>query len=118
MKKIVLIILLLITTGCFNNNISIDKETYKSYIDELKEIDTVNNEDIPFDINIYYDKIVDDEVVFRLILDNPKSEMNNIEAIVIHNSTTDDIFPRSGIFDTKYSLIPKPIDNKKNNVKD
>lgn len=109
--KYLILILLLFVTGCSNNVINEEKIVYNSYIKELKSSTKINDY-IPFDINIYCDKIVETEVMYRVIIDNPKVPIRDIEAIVIHSSSTADIFPTTGIFEEKYSLIPNVINEK------
>ena len=72
---------------------------------------------IPFDIEVYTEKIIDNEITYRVIIDNPKEDIKNIEAIIIHDKYTEDIFPSTGIFDDKLNLIPETIDKDKNYVK-
>lgn len=115
MKYIILIIIIFSFTGCTKE--TIENRTYKSYINELKENNNLSDDDGPFDLNIYYDKLIDDEVMYRVILDDPTSILNDVEILVIHDYETEDIFPSSGIFDTKYSLKPDTIDMKNNYTK-
>lgn len=116
MKKIILVLILLIVvlTGC--NKESNEYKIYKSYIKELNESKIVSS-DIPFDIEVYTEKIIDNEITYRVIIDNPKEDIKNIEAIIIHDKYTEDIFPSTGIFDDKLNLIPETIDKDKNYVK-
>lgn len=118
MKKIFLLVIIsLLLTGCYNSNYSKEKLEYDNYIEELKEANEdkfLNN--IPFDINVYFDKDIDSEITFRVIIDNPKEAIKNIKAIAIHNYKTEDIFPTSGIFEDPLSLIPNVIDKDKNEV--
>lgn len=111
MKYILLFILFLCLAGCSNE--TIENKKYKAYIEELKE-NTSFNDNGPFDLNIYYDELTEDEVMYRVILDNPTSILNDVEMLVIHDYKTSDIFPSSGIFETKYSLKPEFIDMEKN----
>lgn len=115
MKYIILIIIIFSFTGCTKE--TIENKIYKSYINELKENNNLSDDDGPFDLNIYYDKLIDDEVMYRVILDDPTSILNDVEILVIHDYETEDIFPSSGIFDTKYSLKPDTIDMKNNYTK-
>lgn len=116
MKKIILALILLIVmlTGC--NKESNEYKTYKNYIKELNESNIISS-NIPFDIEVYTEKIIDNEITYRVIIDNPKEDIKNIEAIIIHDKYTEDIFPSTGIFDDKLNLIPETIDKDKNYVK-
>jgi hypothetical protein len=119
MKKLFLLgLLLFLITGCFNSKIDKEKKLYNNYISELESIKNNSfNNNLPFDINVYLDKIDTEEIMYRVIIDNPKEDINNIEAIAIHNYQTKDIFPTSGIFDDKLNLIPNKIDKDNNIVK-
>lgn len=115
MKKILLIItLLFILTGC-TNELTKEEILYNNYVTELKKV-TNYETNLPFDLEIYVDKIIETEVMYRVIIDNPKVSLRNIEAIVIHDKHTEDIFPSSGIFEDKLSLIPGVINKSSNYV--
>lgn len=103
MKKI-LIILLLIFFICGCTNTSSEKKEYLSYIEELKKIKE-SSEDYPFNIEVKYDKIIDQEVRYQVILDNVKEDITDITMIAYHNKKTDDVYPSIGIFDDKESLL-------------
>ena len=75
------------------------------------------SKEIPFDIVVDISKFTDQEYMYKVIIDNPKEELKNIETIVIHDKETKDIFPSSGIFDDKYNLIPNDINKDNKNAK-
>ena len=81
-----------------------EKEKYLNYVKKLKKV-TESSEDLPFTIEVLYDKI-ENEVRYQVIIDNPKEEIKNITALAIHNMQTDDVFPSVGIFDDKVNLVP------------
>lgn len=115
MKKILVIIaLLFIITGC-SNNLTVEEVNYNNYVNDLKK-SASNESNLPFDLDIYVDKIIETEVMYRVIIDNPKVSLRNIEALVIHDKYTEDIFPSSGIFDPKLNLIPGVINKESNYV--
>lgn len=115
MKKILIISLLLFfMTGC-SKTLTKEEITYNEYVMNLKK-SAVHNSDLPFDLKIYVDKIIETEVMYRVIIDNPKIALRNIEALIIHDKYTEDIFPSSGIFESKLSLIPGVINKKSNYV--
>ena len=116
MKKFFVIILCLFLLTACNKEETKEKIIYNNYIKTLNNnFKTTNN--IPFDIVIYLDKISNTEVMYRAIIDNPKTSIKNIEVLIIHNKYTKDIYPSSGIFDEKYSLIPNTIEKSNNIVK-
>lgn len=116
MKKFFVIILCLFLLTACNKVETKEKIIYNNYIKTLNNnFKTTNN--IPFDIEIYLDKISNTEVMYRAIIDNPKTSIKNIEVLIIHDKYTKDIYPSSGIFDEKYSLIPNTIEKSNNIVK-
>lgn len=115
MKKILGIIVLMFLLGACSNKLTNEEKLYNEYIFDLKK--GVNYEsNLPFDLEIYVDKIIETEVMYRVIIDNPKVPLRNIEALVIHDKYTEDIFPSSGIFETKLNLIPGVINKNSNYV--
>ncbi len=120
MKKVLIMMFtLLLATGCqVNNNLSTEKKTYQNMIDKLQQASNKNfNKPVSYDIHVYIDKIVESEIMYSLIIDEPTESMNNISAIIIHDYPTKDIFPSIGIFDNKVNLIPDFIDVSSNYVK-
>lgn len=109
MKKflIISITLMLCLTGC-NKTTKIDQEK-EDYLaikqDLLKNNNFIQEEELPFDLNIYVNRINDEEISYRAIIDNEKENMHNIKAILVHNYFTDDIFPSIGIFDDGVDLL-------------
>ena len=115
MKKVFLVIIFMfLLVGCTKEN-SKELTIYNSYVKDLKQIENYNT-NLPFNIAIYVDKIIETEVMYRVIIDSPKVPLRNIEAIAIHDKYTDDIFPSSGIFDDKLNLIPDVINKSSNYV--
>lgn len=114
MKKILLIIMILLMSGC-SKDLTNEEIIYNDYVKELK-IENSSVDNLPFDLSIYLDKIIEKEVMYRVIIDNPKVSLRNIETLVIHDKYTEDIFPSSGIFDEKLSLIPGVINKSSNYV--
>ncbi len=83
-----------------------EKQDYLVYKSELKEQENfTKQEDLPCDIISSIDRINEEEVSYRIILDKPKENMNNVKALIIHNYFTEDIFPSIGIFDEPTSLL-------------
>ena len=115
MKKILSIIILMFLLTACSTNLTNEEKTYNEYVSYLKQ--NINYEsNLPFDLEIYVDKIIETEVMYRVIIDNPKVSLRNIEALVIHDKYTEDVFPSSGIFETKLNLIPGVINKTSNYV--
>ena len=121
MKKILVVILILFITGC--NSAKSEKITYDKYIKKLKSINNTSDF-IPFNVETRFDKLIDSEVRYQVIIDNVKENIYDVEALAIHNKKTEDVYPSIGIFDDKQNLLvdKKPagiilvgyIDYKKN----
>ncbi len=112
-KVLMLSISIFILCGCSKKEVSIEKKKYDSYIEILNK-DTSNSDYLPFNIEVYVDKIIETEVMYRVVIDKPKIALRDIEVIVMHDKYTEDIFPSSGIFEDKYSLIPNVINKSSN----
>lgn len=91
------------TTGDSAKNVEKNKNTYIKYVQKLKKVDQ-SSSDIPFDINVTYDKLDDKEVRYQVVIDNPTKDIKNIKAVAVHNKQTDDVFPSIGIFDETLDL--------------
>ena len=114
MKKILIILSVFIFAGCtvFSNTevkeskIEKEKNTYIKYVKEIQKKEKFTKEAFPFDIDVKYDKLTEDEVRYQVVIDNPRIEMLDVEAVAIHDKPTDDVFPSTGIFEEPMDLIP------------
>lgn len=107
MKKtlLLLVLLLIILSGCKNKEED-EKSEYLAMKSELLENEEfTNSEDINCDITFTLDRVDDEKIFYSVVLKNPKENMNDIKAIVVHNYYTEEIFPTVGLFDKKASLI-------------
>ena len=107
MKKKILIIILfiLLFTGCENKE-EIEKNDYldmKSELLERKEFFSLDK--LNCDIVVNIDRIDEEKVVYEVTLSNPKENMKNIRAILVHNYYTEDVFPTIGLFDKPQNLL-------------
>lgn len=115
MRKMLSIIILVFLLCACSKNVTPEELTYNNYVNELKQEDK-STDSLPFDIEVYVDKIIETEVMYRIIIDNPKVSLRNIEALVIHDRYTEDVYPSSGIFESKLNLIPGVINVSSNYV--
>lgn len=115
MKKILIVIILIfLIFGC--KKLESKYSENKKYYSLIKELSKVNksSDSIPFEINITVRDLIDNELIYRVYIDNVKENIYDIETIAIHNLPTEDIFPTSGVFDNKVDLL---IDKKENSSK-
>ena len=114
MKKLFLIFgLVFILAGCSNQvEIGIDEDVEDNKLAYLDIKDNLTNqedfsnlEDIPCNITASVDRINEEEISYRIIIDDPKVNMYDVEALLIHNNFTEDIFPSIGILDETESLL-------------
>ena len=107
MKKkliIIYIVCLFFLVGCDNKE-EIVKNNYMEMRNKLLEKDNYTNaEDLPLDIIV--DIIREEEIIkYKIDLKNPKENMKDIVAIVVHNYYNENLFPTIGIFDEKQKLL-------------
>lgn len=116
-KALIVLAIFILITGCSEEvEVGIDskvEENKLSYLDiknDLTNKEEFNNiEDIDFTITSRINRISEEEISYRVIIDNPKVNMHDVQALLIHNNFTEDIFPSIGIFDDKTSLL---VDNE------
>lgn len=105
MKKIIILIpLLFVLVGCTNKEEE-NKMAYLEYKNELEERDIFNGEE-NLDFNVYFniEKINEEITDYSLIIDNPKINMYNVKALLIHDFINEDAYPSVGIFDDTRNL--------------
>lgn len=118
MRRLLVFVCLLLVTGCTNQVYNKDVSAYNRLVMETNKYSEADiSKDIPFTISVYFDKLIDDEITYKVIIDNPVENIKNIKAIAIPSIKTKDIYPTSGIFEEPLNLIPNNIDLKKNNAK-
>ena len=108
---------LLLLCGC-EATITKEQKDYQQYVQQLQEKKAKNfDTKFPFEIEVSIDSLVEDELVYSVVIDQPKKVMKNVRALVIHDARTKDIFPSIGILDESLNLIPNEVDESKKNVK-
>ena len=104
MKKILVVIVLLLLTGC-TNKVEEEKYAYLEYKNNLEEQkDFVSQESLEFNSYFNFFLETEEKVTYSLVIDSPKVNMNNVKALLIHDFVTDDVFPSVGIFDEPVTL--------------
>lgn len=119
MKKVLFILFIILSiTACSNKVVDVEvdekveenKIAYLELKNKLVKHEEFNKiEDIPCELSASVDRVSDEEISYRIILDKPKENLYDVEAILVHNQFSEDIFPSIGIFDDKTKLI---VDNE------
>lgn len=96
------IFLMLFLSGCKNEE---SKETiyYKELINELSKVNE-SSLSIPVNIEIKVEEMPNNFLRYTALLDRNGQVMKDIEAILIHDKETDNVFPSLGIFEDKITL--------------
>ncbi len=108
MKKLIFLILsIFILVGCENQE-EVEKNEYITVKNNLlKQKDFTSTEELPLVITTHIDRRDDEVVTYKVVLENPKENMNSLKVLVIHNYYTEDIFPSIGLFDEPKKLLMK-----------
>lgn len=108
-KALLLAISLFLLVGCSTKEED-EKIAYLEYKNELEEVENLTSE---VDFNTYFNILREDEetVNYSLIINNPKINMNNVKALLIHDYSTEDAYPSVGIFDEPVSLSTSSDDS-------
>ncbi len=107
MKKIILMLItLILLTGCFKKEENKAYTKYQKLISELQKIKS-SSENIPLNIEINVTEYENNILSYTALINKNDTEMNDIEALLIHNIETENEFPSIGIFDEKISLNKK-----------
>ena len=103
-KLIILIIPILLLMGCTCSEEK-EKVAYLEYKNDLENKESYSEEET-IDFNIYFniEKKSEELVNYSLMINNPKINMNNVKALLIHNFINEDVFPSVGIFDDPVTL--------------
>ena len=107
MKKVYLIffLCLFLLTGCENTKED-PKDEYISLRNKiLEKTNDTKVEDLPLDITVNIDRIDEEKVKYKILLNNPKENMKQMKGIVIHSYYSEDLYPSFGIFDEKKELL-------------
>ena len=112
MKKVLIVIFLLfILTGCENKEEK-EKSEYLTMKSELLA-NSKFTELVDLDCNVIVniDRVSDEKYSYEMIISNPKVNMRNIKAILVHNYYTEDVFPTVGLFNDSKELLVNSEDN-------
>lgn len=106
MKKIylLLIVMILLFTGCDNKEEEVKSEYLSMKSDLLKVKDFSSDHELNCDISVNIDRVNEEKVSYKMIINNVKENMHNVKAILIHNYYTEEVFPSVGLFDDTVNL--------------
>ena len=106
MKKIhiLALIILLILTGCENNEENIKNE-YIAMKNQTFDDKNYQNEAIPVEIITTIERIDEEAINYKVTIKNPQENMHDIKAMVVHNYYNEDVFPSIGVFDEPKNLL-------------
>ena len=76
----------------------------------LKE-DNYKQETLPVDIVTTIERVDEEDVNYKTTITNPKENMHNVKAILVHNYYNDDLYPSIGVFNEPQELL---VDNNEN----
>lgn len=113
-KRIFIIILCLLITGCKSDSNEIgDKlnRQYQKYTQKLIEQQEFNNKSDEFSIRLVLNKINDTETRYDIIIDSPKINMYDLQAIAKVENDDESSLPSLGILEEEsFSLVPGVVD--------
>ena len=115
LKRILIIMLCLLITGCKANeteaNDKLDMQ-YKKYTQKLIEQREFSDGSDEFSIRLVLNKINDNETRYDIIIDSPKINMYDLQAIAENDDESS--LPSLGILeDESFSLVPGIVDKTK-----
>lgn len=98
MKRVFLILIITLVSGCGELN--------NKYINSIADLDRqlYSSDNIPFNIEISLDELIDTEWRYTVVIDNPVKKFTEVSALVIHNYELSDVFPSVGIVDEPVNL--------------
>lgn len=116
-RFILSLIILLMFTGCQNQEEEIKNE-YIAIKNDVFEEKNYKDEEIPVDVVVTIDRINEEELLYEVDVKNPKEDMYDVKAMVVHNYYNEDTFPSIGVFDESKDLLVDSGEEEKITLKD
>lgn len=123
MKKILILIIALILSGC-SNSTKQEKSTdvlykeYQTYIDRLEKQETFETKCDFFDVKVIVNTTNKGNYRYDIIVDNSKIEMHTIKILASVNDGDKIVYSTIGILEAEtFSLVPGVVDKEKNMYK-
>lgn len=117
LKRIFIVMLCLLITGCKSDRNEISDKLdvqYQKYTQKLIEQQEFNNESNEFSIRLVLNKINDSETRYDIIIDSPKINMYDLQAIAKVENDNESSLPSLGILEEEsFSLVPGVVDKTK-----
>lgn len=125
MKKILTAVLaaLIFCSGCLRktNDAAAKNESYKAYYEAAVSGTAFMEQSDYYSVNATMAELPDGRYTYYIFIDDPKIALYSITAIAVENgveySESGRMMPSSGIFDTKYSMIPNQVNKDSGFVK-
>ena len=111
MKKLMILVLpfVLLSTGC-TNVVEEQKNYYLTYKSNLTTKEDLNNtNELEFSTNFNLQR-TSEKTDYSLVISDPKIDMYDVKALLIHDFMIDDVFPSVGIFDEPVKLLAQSND--------
>ena len=96
-RYILLILVLFLITGCENEEENIKNE-YIAMKNQVLDDHNYKEEELPVDIITSIERVNEEDILYEVTITNPKENMHNIKAMVVHNYYNEDVFPSTGVF--------------------
>ena len=103
-RYILLILVLFLITGCENEEENIKNE-YIAMKNQVLDDHNYKEEELPVDIITSIERVNEEDILYEVTITNPKENMHNIKAMVVHNYYNEDVFPSTGVFDEPDDLL-------------
>ena len=104
-RYLLFFVIFLFMTGCENQEEAIKNEYIAMKNQAFNDKNYKVREELPVEIITTIERIDEEEIHYKVTIKNPKENMRQVKAMVVHNYYTEDIFPSLGLFDDKESLI-------------
>lgn len=104
MKKIILILILILLSGC-TNKVEENRFAYLDYKRELLKQEEFNEEEINFKTFFNITREDEETVNYNITIDNPNQNMYEVKALLIHDYYEEEVYPQVGILDDPVKLL-------------
>lgn len=107
-KFILLLFVLIFISGCENREEAVKNEYIAMRNQAFSPEEYTDKESLPVDIVTTVERINEESVNYKIVINEPKENMHNVKVMVVHNCYNEDVFPSIGVFDETKELL---VDN-------